>query len=153
MQSSRTRARRTELTILALQTKMQVVKNMARQQLQNKDGRLRNKKGKIKDNKKPGTGEWAWKKRAPRPGEAQTKTHSGKTYTWCLYHELWFMHKPEECLLKDEKQSNKKKKPSHKLKMRVHLSVMQDTLDEEEEEEDDDTYSDEEESSTGSKSS
>jgi hypothetical protein len=75
-------------TILALQTEMQAVKAKTRQQMQNKDRRLKNKKEKFRDKKKPGTGEGAWKKRAPKPGEAQTKTHSGKTYTWCPYHEL-----------------------------------------------------------------
>jgi hypothetical protein len=55
------------------------------------------------------------------------------------------MNKPDECLLKDEKQTIK-------LKMRVYQSAMQDTSDEEEQEEGD-TYSNEEESSTGSEMS
>jgi hypothetical protein len=95
-------------------------------------------------------GEWGWKKKDPKSGEVQIKTHSGKTYHWCPQHELWLPHKPEDCLLKDEISSDrKKKKVTNKMKMRVYQAAMQETSDEEAQ---DDTHSDEESSAGDSES-
>ena len=33
---------------------------------------------------------------------------NGKTYYWCDEHQLWCLHKPEECLLKIEKEAGNK---------------------------------------------
>ncbi len=78
--------------------------------------------------------------------------HSGKTYHWCPQNKLWSLHKPEDCLLQDEKASEKKKKKlTNKMKVWVYQVAMQVMPDEEEEH--DDSYSDEESSAGETESS
>jgi hypothetical protein len=134
---------------LALQTKIKAVKATARQQMKRNDPKSK-KKGKHRDKKQPGTSEWAWKKQELKQGESHIKNYSGKTYHWCPYHELWSLHKKDECLLKEEKEKQKKKK-SNKLKMKVYQAAMEDTSEEEEQEEA--SYTDEDSSSEDSESS
>ncbi len=98
-------------------------------------GRLKNdgksiKKGeKYRVKKKNQTSEWAWKKIGPISGEAQVKTHLGKTYHWCPHHELWSMHKAVDCLLQQDRK--KGKKLSGKLKLRVYQAAIEDSTDKE----------------------
>jgi hypothetical protein len=118
-------------TILALQTEIQAVKATARHGRHKNDGKTTKKGGKYKDKKKTESSEWAWKKVAPKSGETQVKTHAGETYHWCPHHELWSMHKPEDCLVKQELRKDKKdKKLSGKLKMRVYQAAMEEDSDE-----------------------
>lgn len=39
----------------------------------------------------------AWKLKAPKAGEPKSKTIEGKKYHWCPYHQMWTLHKPEDC--------------------------------------------------------
>jgi hypothetical protein len=41
--------------------------------------------------------DFAWKKVAPKEGEAKTKTVDGKKYHWCPNHKAWTIHSPSEC--------------------------------------------------------
>jgi hypothetical protein len=120
-------------SILALQTEIQEVRAQA----------ARGKRRSDNKRKTDGANEWAWKKIPPRPGEPRTKKFKGKTYYWCLNHEMWCLHMPSECKLKAEsspKKNNikKDKKDKSKFKMKVYQSLFESSSDEEENDQDDD---------------
>jgi hypothetical protein len=48
---------------------------------------------------KKGADPFAWKKNKPKAGEAKTKTVDGKKYNWCVKHQAWTIHTPENCHL------------------------------------------------------
>ena len=47
-----------------------------------------------------------WKKVPPKEGEPKTKQKNGKTYYWCEDHQLWCLHKPEDCTLKQQREKD-----------------------------------------------
>ncbi len=97
-------------TILALQSVIQAVKATAsKHSKQRNEDKMKTKNKDNENSRKLGTGEWAWKKKAPKPGESHSKNHSGKTYTWCLHHELWSLHEVDSCFFKPDKKKDKKK--------------------------------------------
>ena len=55
-----------------------------------------------KSNKKgrSNTDKWAWKKDPPKDSDPKTKQFNHKTYHWCHKHQMWTLHKPSECKLK-----------------------------------------------------
>jgi hypothetical protein len=59
--------------------------------------------GKLKTRKEPpikkGKDPYAWKKEKPRAGEGDAKTVDGKKYHWCVKHQAWTIHAPENCHL------------------------------------------------------
>jgi hypothetical protein len=64
--------------------------------------------GKVKTPKGPptprkGKDVFAWKKVKPTSGEAKTKTVDGKKYHWCIKHQAWTIHAPENCYMNTKK--------------------------------------------------
>jgi hypothetical protein len=60
----------------------------------------------------------------------------GKTYYWCTNHQLWCLHKPSECKLKEEDtKKDGKRSGKETLKMRVYQSLFNTSSEEEEENE------------------
>lgn len=69
-----------------------------------KKAEKKSKKG--NKNKQRQNADMEWKKKPPRDGESHTKTVSNKTYYWCPAHMAWTIHKPAECRLNQERDSN-----------------------------------------------
>jgi hypothetical protein len=61
------------------------------------DSRLKAPKGPPSPRK--GKDPYAWKKNKPKSGEAVIKTVDGKKYHWCIKHQAWTIHAPENCHL------------------------------------------------------
>jgi hypothetical protein len=59
---------------------------------------------KLKVPKKKGKDPFAWKKNKPKSGEAHIKSVDDKKYHWCVKHQAWTIHTPENCHL--NKKSN-----------------------------------------------
>lgn len=87
---------------------------------------------------------FAWKKVPPKDGEPKTKIVNGKTYYHGCPHNIWTIHKPEDCrMTPGEGKPSKKKKDTisgAKLEMNRAMQALIDTDDLE----DDDEESDEE---------
>jgi len=47
-----------------------------------------------------------WKLVEPKEGEPKTKSNRGKTYHWCQFHQLWTIHKPTDCRLDPNHETN-----------------------------------------------
>jgi hypothetical protein len=110
--------------ILALQVQLKEVKALKEKcKDRNKDQkqvkRLLQGKAKKETNKK-----WAWKDKAPLPGESHTRVFEGKTYYWCPNHLKWCLHKPSECNLKEEEEKGSSK-PKKKVGKDRRLQVLQ----------------------------
>lgn len=56
---------------------------------------------------------------------------NGKTYYWCNEHQLWCLHKPEECLLKIEKESGNKNQNKENKENQHHEANLANTDDDE----------------------
>jgi hypothetical protein len=111
-------------SILALQMEMEEVKAQAA---------IGKRKSESSKRKSASSNEWAWKKVPPRPGEPKTKRYKGKTYYWCTNHQMWCLHKPSECKLREE--SIKKNGKKEKLKMKVYQSLFESSSDEDSDDE------------------
>ena len=74
-----------------------------------KDGKRQDKRGpkpgskdkKDQKKKKPVNNDkrWEWKKTPPLDKQYSVKVFNNKTYYWCINHQAWTIHKPEECNL------------------------------------------------------
>ena len=42
---------------------------------------------------------WEWKKVPPNEGDPNTKDFQNKKYHWCIKHQAWTIHTPDECYL------------------------------------------------------
>lgn len=60
-------------------------------------GGSKQKNQKDKSNKTRQKKDEAWKKVAPKAGEAKTCEKDGKKWNWCEHHQAWCIHTPEEC--------------------------------------------------------
>jgi hypothetical protein len=80
-----------EESIVALEAQL---KNLKGQLGQAKDFSSAKERAATRDRSTP-----AWKKKAPKPGEATTMTKQGKLYNWCKFHNLWCIHKEGDCKL------------------------------------------------------
>ena len=49
----------------------------------------------------------AWKAKAPKENESQTKIVDGTEWTWCPHYKCWRQHKPTDCRLQLNDQNMK----------------------------------------------
>jgi hypothetical protein len=64
----------------------------------NKDGKDKKGKGKGNGKGKKGKGKRPeWMTTPPATGEKHEKVVKDKTYYWCPNHEMWTVHKPDDC--------------------------------------------------------
>ena len=95
--------------ILALEAEVQCLEKNKKN---NNKGKEKGKDTKGEDKKRKADPNWAWKKVAPKDGQSKTKKHNDKIYHWCPHHELWCLHKPDECKKKQNKDKDKKTNPT-----------------------------------------
>ena len=80
---------------------------------QAKEGKKSDKKKKKSSKKQKGKEMYAWKKVPPKNGET-TKVVDGETYYWCEDHQVWMLHKPEDCELRKKRLADDQKKAEEK---------------------------------------
>ena len=96
------------------------------------------KKGDKDDEKNKN--KWRWKSTPPWWGQKHNKGFDRKTYYWCIKHNKWTIHKPEECCLegkvklepKQEKTEKPEKSEKKKLKCITLQTIMSLSSDKEE---------------------
>ena len=80
----------TKEQFVAMQAEIQALKNAA-----------------GKPTNKPKGWQKEWQKVKPKKGDPQTKTVKGKVYHWCVHHQAWTIHNPNECKLAQKTTSGK----------------------------------------------
>jgi len=75
-------------------------------------------KGNGETNKK-----YEWKKVPPKDLQ-DTKQKNGKNYHWCIKHQMWTLHKPEDCKLEGKEASK-----DDNLKLTAALAAIEDDED------------------------
>ena len=84
---------------------------------------------------KHGKGKEERKKKNLKDGESNTKKVNNKTYDWCLTHQAWTIHRPDECKLKaDQAKSNhqpNQQRPNTKPLERALATISSDINNEE----------------------
>ena len=76
---------------------------------------------------------YAWKLVPPKTGEPKQKKVNEKTYHWCLKHEAWTLHSPENCNKRDTAAETPQSQQSLQLNTAL-MSIMEDVQDEDNEE-------------------
>ena len=69
-----------------------------------------------------------WKKKAPSDIKA-TKTYKNREYNWCPKHQMWTVHKAEDCKLPNKKNKDDKgneDNTQNKWQLAKAIVVMQD---------------------------
>lgn len=76
---------------------------------------------------------YAWKLVPPKTGEPKQKKVNEKTYHWCLKHEAWTLHSPDNCNKRDTAAETPQSQQSLQLNTAL-MSIMEDVQDEDNEE-------------------
>jgi hypothetical protein len=108
--------------LLALEAELQALKATTT----NRAGRNRNRKGTANSQD--------WKKVKPKHGEAMIKQINRTKYNWCKYHQMWTVHSPDECRLKNETKGEKEKvkddeKDEQLTMARAYAAIIQSSSD------------------------
>jgi hypothetical protein len=67
--------------------------------------------------RKQGKDPFAWKKDKPKAGEGEAKTVNGKKYHWCVKHQAWTIHTPDNCHLNTKKHTEDSQDQQHNTKI------------------------------------
>ena len=86
--------------------------------------RIQIKKNESKGGKKSKKDRPPWMKKKPED-LTKSKEVEGKTYWWCEKHEIWAIHKPEDCKSKEEWTADIEKKKKQKAKLVEAAATLQ----------------------------
>ena len=73
-----------------------------RDQFSNSKQRKKQSVPRTRDGKRRGKNDpdkWEWKRVPTKEGDPNTKDFQNKTYHWCIKHQAWTIHTPDDCYL------------------------------------------------------